>query len=82
MKPELLSELKSFWKVSRQSAKFPESLENFNALNSSGFISFSLILLYTRKNFPDAQKLSGMQCLLTYWVFLPLAYGIYIAESH
>ena len=27
---------------------------------------------YTRKNFPDSQKLSGMQCLLAHWVFLPL----------
>merc|ERR1712067_77774 len=45
-------------KISRQSGKNPDYLEIFQRVRKL----LSAILRVTRKNFPDAQKLSGWQC--------------------
>ena len=55
-------------KISRQSGKNPDYLEIFQRVRKL----LSAILRVTRKNFPDAQKLSGWQCHDATIVFRPL----------
>ena len=55
-------------KISRQSGKNPDYLEIFQRVRKL----LSAILRVTRKNFPDAQKLSGWQCHPATQVFGPL----------
>ena len=56
-------------KISRQSGKNPDYLEIFQRVRKL----LSAILRVTRKNFPDAQKLSGWQCHPATQVFGTLA---------
>ena len=58
-------------KISRQSGKNPDYLEIFQRVRKL----LSAILRVTRKNFPDAQKLSGWQCHPATQVFGPLEPG-------
>ena len=55
-------------KISGQSGKYPDYLEIFQRVRKLP----SAILRVTRKNFPDAQKLSGWQCHPATQVFGPL----------
>ena len=64
-------------KISRQSGKNPDYLEIFQRVRKL----LSAILRVTRKNFPDAQKLSGWQCHPATQVFGTLLISITIVED-
>ena len=58
----------TIWKISRLSGNFPDHPEIFQTVWKLP----SAISRVTRKNFPDAQKLSGWQCHDATMVFVPL----------
>ena len=64
-------------KISRQSGKNPDYLEIFQRVRKL----LSAILRVTRKNFPDAQKLSGWQCHPATQVFGPLQHSWKYAQT-
>ena len=64
-------------KLSRQSRNFPDCLEAFQTIWKLP----SEISRVTRKNFTDAQKLSGWQCHDATMVFVPLDDGLYWDEQ-
>ena len=66
--PAYLETFQAIRKISGQSGKYPDYLEIFQRVRKLP----SAILRVTRKNFPDAQKLSGWQCHPATQVFGPL----------
>ena len=66
---------KTIWKLSWSSRNFPETPVIFQT--SSGYNEKKYV---PRKNFPDAQKLSGEQCSRAPYVFLSLA-GLYVTQK-
>ena len=62
----------TIWKIFRLSENFPDHPEIFQTVWKLP----SAISRVTRKNFPDAQKLSGWQCHDATMVFVPLGWGL------
>ena len=86
--PDYVETFQIMWKLSRWYGNFPGHLETFQIIrklsklhiwkHSRHILEITVIqrvdFIVTRKNFPDAQKLSGWQCQPANQVFLPLAY--------
>ena len=72
--PDHMETFQSIWKLSRPSWDFPDHPDTFHTIWKSVLWACLLIVdfLDTRKNFPDAQKLSRWQCHHATWVFLTL----------
>jgi len=70
--PDSPETFQTIWKLSRLSGNFPDCPETFQTYTMF-WLDFSVNFVDTRKNFPDAQKLSGRQCRRADGVFLPLA---------
>ena len=71
--PDFSKTFQTVWKVSRPSRYFPDCQETFQTVWKLSTLVYSSVQLMlrlhfmgnfvnTRKNFPDAQKLSGRQC--------------------
>ena len=82
--PDHPKTFQTIWKLSRHSGNFPDHPEIFQTIwklsSPSGNLCIWACLLMvdfidTRKNFPDAQKLSRWQCHHKTWVFLTLAFS-------
>merc|ERR1712208_239718 len=86
-----MGSMKSTIKRHAQMHRFPDHQETFQTIQKisrpSGNLCIWACLLMvdfidTRKNFPDAQKLSRWQCHHETWAFLTLAQRFALHDSH
>ena len=69
--PDCPETFQSVWNFFKPSGNFPDCPETFQTYTMF-WLDFRVNFVNTRKNFPDAQKLSGRQCRCADGVFLPL----------
>ena len=70
--PCYLETFQTVWKLSRRSGNFPDGLDNFQTVWKFP----TAISRFMRKNFLEAQKLSGRQCHDAMIVFGPLSVNV------
>ena len=76
--PDYVETFHMIWKLSRSSGNFPDHQKTFQTIwkLSTNILEITVIqrvdFIATRKNFTDAQKVSGWQCQTANQVFLPL----------